>query len=108
MPVEFSASSFSTRSTLARQSPTRVQTFRDPERCSQSLSFELQDRCTTVGRKVVKRELGVQHFVVAGHTNREVSMSLGLTEHTASNCLLSIPGRVEFVLHLLKRQRQGR
>jgi DNA-binding NarL/FixJ family response regulator len=58
---------------------------------------------------LTKREAEVVRLVVDGHTNREVSQKLGLTEHTVSNYLfriyekLGISGRVELVLYWLVR-----
>lgn len=62
---------------------------------------------------LTKREDDVASLLAEGLSNREVSVTLGLSEHTVSNYLyriynkLGVSSRVELVLYLLK-QRQKR
>jgi two-component system, NarL family, nitrate/nitrite response regulator NarL len=63
-------------------------------------------------RLLTNREDEVVHLVAEGLTNREISRSLAVTEHTVGNYLfriyekLGISSRVELVLYALKQKHQ--
>jgi len=60
-----------------------------------------------IGSALSKRELEISHLVGAGLSNREISETLGLSEHTVKNYLFRIfektgvSTRTELVLHIL-------
>jgi len=64
-------------------------------------------RKTGIANSLSKRELEISHLVGAGLSNREISQTLGLSEHTVKNYLsrifekTGVSTRTELVLHIL-------
>ena len=63
---------------------------------------------------LTKREAQVVNLLTDGHTNREIALKLGISEHTVSNYLfriynkLGISSRVELVLYVMNHREEGR
>ena len=62
---------------------------------------------------LTKRESQVVHWISDGHPNREISLKMGISEHTVSNYLfrifnkLGVSNRLELALYAIKQRHDG-